>query len=83
MRSLRPECAHILYGHPSCKHVFVEKRCQKCYWDGSHSAYVKARLISKKKKRFFTVILPICILLILALFVWIIWANKALELNAA
>ena len=81
MRSLCPECAHILYGHPSCKHVFVEKRCQKCYWDGSRSAYTKSQITSKKKKLFFTVILPICMLLILSLFAWIIWANKALELN--
>ena len=81
MRSLCPECAHILYGHPSCKHIFVQKRCQKCYWDGSRSAYVKSRLTSKRKKRFFSVILPICILFVLALSVWIIWANKALELN--
>ena len=82
MRSLCPECAHILYGYPSCDHIFVNKRCQKCYWDGSHSAYTNLRPIPKKKKRFFTIILPICILLILSLSIWLIWANKALELNS-
>lgn len=82
MRSICPECAHVLYGYPPCEHIFVNKRCQKCHWDGTHSTYVKSRLTSKKKKRFYTIILPICIVLILSFFAWIIWANKALELNA-
>ena len=82
MRSLCPECAHILYGYPSCKHIFVNKRCQKCHWDGSHSAYAKSRPTPKKKTRLFTLILPIFTLLILSLSAWIIWANKALELNS-
>ena len=38
-------------------------------------------MILKKKTRLFTIILPIFILLTLSLFAWIIWANKALELN--
>ena len=43
--------------------------------------HTKSRPIPKKKKLFFTIILPICILLVL-FSIWLIWANKALELNA-
>ena len=82
MRSLCPECAHILYGHPACEHIFVNKRCQKCHWDGSHSPYTKSRTNPKKILRALPLILSICVLLILSLFGWIIWANKALKLNA-
>ena len=50
MRSLCPECAHILYGYPPCEHNFVGKRCQKCYWDGSHSKYIKSLLEEQKNR---------------------------------
>ena len=40
MRDLCPECAHILYGYPNCRHVFVQGKCTKCLWDGSRSPYV-------------------------------------------
>ena len=45
MSALCPECAHWLYGYPPCEHVFeasdAGKRCTRCGWDGSQSAYVR------------------------------------------
>jgi predicted RNA-binding Zn-ribbon protein involved in translation (DUF1610 family) len=41
MANLCPECAHWLYGYPSCVHQFVGGRCASCGWDGSVSAYVQ------------------------------------------
>ena len=41
MKSLCPECSHILYGYENCKHHFEGGRCVKCFWDGSVSEYVK------------------------------------------
>lgn len=31
MSSLCPECAHLIYGYPPCRHTFVAGRCSKCY----------------------------------------------------
>ena len=41
MMGLCPECAHVLYGYPSCPHRFLNGRCVNCYWDGSKSEYIK------------------------------------------
>ena len=41
MRSLCPECAHILYRYENCSHVFKNGRCQKCLWVGRMSEYIK------------------------------------------
>ena len=41
MSSLCPECASVLYGYPTCEHIFVDGRCIKCHWDGSQSEYIK------------------------------------------
>ena len=41
MMGLCPECAHYLYGYHNCEHAMVNGRCTKCYWDGSHSDYMK------------------------------------------
>ena len=35
MARLCPECAHLLYGYPTCTHFFADGRCVHCYWDGS------------------------------------------------
>lgn len=41
MPNLCPECAHILYEYENCAHDFKDqKRCTKCYWDGSSSKYL-------------------------------------------
>ncbi|WP_438025384.1 hypothetical protein [Sorangium sp. So ce233] len=44
MAGLCAECAHHLYGYPECVHAFVERRCSRCGWDGSRSAYLRGRL---------------------------------------
>ena len=44
MKSLCPECAHILYGYDNCKHFFVDGKCIKCLWDGSRSDYIESVL---------------------------------------
>jgi NMD protein affecting ribosome stability and mRNA decay len=41
MASLCPECAHHLYGYPACPHAFADRRCLKCGWDGTRSAYIE------------------------------------------
>lgn len=41
MAALCPECAHILYGHPNCDHIFKNGICKHCYWNGSRSDYIK------------------------------------------
>jgi hypothetical protein len=41
MSALCSECAHWLYGHPTCQHVFKDGRCTHCHWDGSVSPYVR------------------------------------------
>lgn len=41
MIGLCPECVHHLYGYPNCNHTMVDGRCTKCYWDGSHSDFIK------------------------------------------
>lgn len=41
MRRLCPECAHWLYGYPTCAHEFVQGRCTQCGWGGSVSAYLR------------------------------------------
>ncbi|HEY9827332.1 MAG TPA: hypothetical protein V6D19_17980 [Stenomitos sp.] len=41
MRSLCPECAHILYGYPNCRHEFTAGCCKFCGWDGSTSEYLQ------------------------------------------
>ena len=43
MAGICAECAHLLYGYPACKHKFVEGRCEKCGWDGSHSPFLKGK----------------------------------------
>lgn len=40
MERLCPECAHILYGYPSCSHIFKNGKCIYCYWDGKQSEYI-------------------------------------------
>lgn len=42
MKSLCPECASVLYGYKNCDHHFIENRCEKCYWDGSISEFIKS-----------------------------------------
>jgi hypothetical protein len=37
MNALCPECAHLLYGYEPCFHIFVDRRCALCHWDGSLS----------------------------------------------
>jgi len=39
MDRLCPECAHLLYGYPACRHTFEHGRCAACGWDGSRSAF--------------------------------------------
>ena len=39
MSNLCPECAHVLYGYPACRHTFENERCSTCGWDGSRSAF--------------------------------------------
>lgn len=41
MLALCPECAHILYGYPNCNHIFKNRRCIYCYWNGSRSECIK------------------------------------------
>jgi predicted RNA-binding Zn-ribbon protein involved in translation (DUF1610 family) len=41
MESLCPECSSILYGYQNCEHHFIENRCEKCYWNGNSSEYIK------------------------------------------
>lgn len=41
MSSLCSECSHVLYGYELCIHEFKNGRCEKCYWDGSVSEYIK------------------------------------------
>jgi predicted RNA-binding Zn-ribbon protein involved in translation (DUF1610 family) len=53
MMQLCPECAHHLYGYPSCTHIFIDQQCAKCGWDGSRSDYLKSLLkssLTHKKK---------------------------------
>ena len=42
MMSLCPECSHYLYNYPNCEHKTVDRRCTKCYWDGSESEFIKS-----------------------------------------
>lgn len=41
MKSLCPECAHILYGYENCEHNFENGRCTNCFWNGQQSKYIK------------------------------------------
>lgn len=41
MLHLCPECSHILYGYPSCNHIFENGKCIYCYWNGKRSSYIK------------------------------------------
>jgi predicted RNA-binding Zn-ribbon protein involved in translation (DUF1610 family) len=41
MHALCPECAHHLYGYPSCDHVWDNDHCTQCGWNGSRSKYVR------------------------------------------
>lgn len=41
MKKLCPECSSILYGYSNCEHIFIENRCEKCYWNGNSSEYIK------------------------------------------
>ena len=51
MSGLCPECAHLLYSHPNCKHRFEAGRCTICFWDGSTSAYTaKLKQASKNNQ---------------------------------
>jgi predicted RNA-binding Zn-ribbon protein involved in translation (DUF1610 family) len=43
LAELCPNCAHHLYGHQNCDHEFKNDRCEKCYWDGSVSDFIKDR----------------------------------------
>lgn len=40
MRSLCPECAHVLYEYPKCVHKFVNGKCMLCHWNGARSKYI-------------------------------------------
>jgi len=40
MKSLCPECSHILYGYQNCEHIFENNRCKKCYWNGNYSTFI-------------------------------------------
>ena len=40
MAALCPECAHYLYGYPTCPHVLENGRCLRCYWDGSSTSFI-------------------------------------------
>lgn len=42
MNNLCPECSHILYGYQNCEHQFKNDRCEKCYWNGSSSEFLKS-----------------------------------------
>jgi predicted RNA-binding Zn-ribbon protein involved in translation (DUF1610 family) len=44
LAQLCPECAHHLYGYANCDHAFAERRCVRCGWDGSRSAYLRSKL---------------------------------------
>lgn len=44
MGSMCPECSSIIFGYDPCVHVFVNRRCSLCHWDGSASKYIKNRL---------------------------------------
>ena len=41
MKSICPECAHVLYGYTNCAHVFENGRCILCYWDGRRSKFTE------------------------------------------
>ncbi len=41
MKSLCPNCAHMIYGYENCKHIFKQGRCVKCLWNGNKSEYVR------------------------------------------
>ncbi|QDT19264.1 hypothetical protein HG66A1_10280 [Gimesia chilikensis] len=41
MDGLCPECAHYLYGYSNCDHIFSQKTCSQCGWDGSESEYIR------------------------------------------
>ncbi|MDE6706691.1 MAG: hypothetical protein K2K06_01460 [Oscillospiraceae bacterium] len=41
MQALCPECTHVLYGYETCKHIFINGRCSKCFWNGKQSDYIK------------------------------------------
>jgi predicted RNA-binding Zn-ribbon protein involved in translation (DUF1610 family) len=41
MSNLCPECSHILYGYENCNHEFINSRCEKCFWNGNTSEYLK------------------------------------------
>ncbi len=42
MSNLCSECVYILYGYENCKHQFMDGRCEKCYWTGNTSEYLKS-----------------------------------------
>ena len=42
MKSLCPNCAHVLYGYESCNHVFENGKCVLCAWNGNESEYIKS-----------------------------------------
>lgn len=41
MSGLCPECAHYLYGYLNCNHIFSQKTCSECGWNGSISVYIR------------------------------------------
>lgn len=41
MKSLCPECTHVLYGYENCKHNLENGRCINCFWNGQQSEYIK------------------------------------------
>lgn len=48
MHALCPACAHGLYGYANCPHDMqpsgpVARRCARCGWDGSRSAFLRSR----------------------------------------
>ena len=44
MKSLCPECAHILYGYENCNHAIRNGICIKCLWNGKRSDYISTKL---------------------------------------
>jgi hypothetical protein len=52
MKSLCPECSFYLYHYKNCNHQFEKGRFVKCYWDGSHSEYIKKCIIQNENSNF-------------------------------
>ena len=42
MKSLCPNCAHMIYGYENCKHIFENGKCVLCLWNGSESDFIKS-----------------------------------------